>query len=213
MSDAAPLRLVVFDATQLERPPRALGASWRAGALLYRGMGYVDATYGARSFSEALGWVLGVARERTIGELQYWGHGKWGRVLVERESLGREALAPGHALRPKLEALRERLAPGALLWFRTCETLGAQAGHDFAQALGDFTGASVGGHTYVIGYFQSGLHVLRPGTAPGWSSAEGLSRGTPQAPESALGSGPAEPNTITCFTPRVPGSCLDDGSE
>jgi hypothetical protein len=197
---------VVFDATQLSRPPRALGASWHAGALLYRSMGYVDATFGARSVAEALEWALRTAKDRPIGEIQYWGHGKWGRILVDRESLDREALAPGHALRPKLEALRERLSPGALLWFRTCETLGARAGQDFAAALGDFTGASVAGHTYVIGYFQSGLHVLSPGAVPDWTVTEGLLDGTPEAPRSARTSGPSEPNTITCFTPRLPAS-------
>jgi hypothetical protein len=206
MSATSPLRLVVFDATQLSRPPRALGASWHAGALLYRSMGYVDRTFGARSFAEALDWAVHTANDRPIGELQYWGHGKWGRILVDREGLDRGALAPGHALRPKLEALRERLSPGALLWFRTCETLGARAGQDFAAALGDFTGASVAGHTYVIGYFQSGLHVLSPGAAPSWDPTEGLLDGTPEDPRSAHGSGPSEPNTITCFTPRVPAS-------
>jgi hypothetical protein len=166
----------------------------------------VDATFGARSFAEALDFALRTAKDRPIGELQYWGHGKWGSILLDRESLDRRALAPGHALRPKLEALRERLSPGALLWFRTCETLGARAGQDFAAALGDFTGASVAGHTYVIGYFQSGLHLLPPGVLPSWSPAEGLLAGTPEDPRRARDSGPSEPNTITCFTPRVPAS-------
>jgi hypothetical protein len=206
VSAGAPLRLVIFDATQLSRPPRALGASWHAGAVLYRSMGYVDATYGARSVADALDWTLRVAKERPIGELQYWGHGKWGRVLVDRDSLDRSALAPGHALRSKLEGLRERLSPGALIWFRTCETLGARSGQDFAAALGDFTGASVAGHTYVIGYFQSGLHVLAPGGAPTWAASEALVEGTEEDPQRALSSGPLEPNTITCFTPRLPAS-------
>lgn len=212
MSDASPLRLVVFDATQLSRPPRALGASWHAGAALYRGMGHVDATYGARSFADSLDWAVLTAKERPIRELQYWGHGKWGRALIDRESFDRSALSPGHPLRPRLDALRERLAPESLVWFRTCETLGAHFGQDFARALADFTGASVAGHTFVIGYFQSGLHVLRPGAAPAWSPAEGLSEGTAEAPRSALGSSPAQPNTITCFTHRVPASYLAGGS-
>jgi hypothetical protein len=206
MGDTAPLRLVVFDATQLSRPPRALGASWRAGALLYRSMGYVDASFGARSFAEALDWAVRTAKDRPIGELQYWGHGKWGSILIDRECLDRGALSQGHALRPKLEALRERLSPGALFWFRTCETLGARAGQDFAAALGDFTGAAVAGHTYVIGYFQSGLHLLSPGAVPSWSPTEGLLAGTAEEPRTAHNSGPSEPNTITCFTPRVPAS-------
>jgi hypothetical protein len=154
--------------------------------------------------TDALDWVLRTAKDRPIRELQYWGHGKWGRILVDREPLDRGALAPGHALRPRLEALRERLSPGALVWFRTCETLGAHEGRDFAAALGDFTGASVAGHTYVIGYFQSGLHVLAPGASASWSPGEGLLDGSPEAPRRARSSGPAEPNTITCFTHRVP---------
>jgi hypothetical protein len=206
VSEAAPLRLVVFDATQLSRSPRALGASWYAGALLSRSMGHVDATCGVRSVADALDWALRTAKDRPIGELQYWGHGKWGRILVDRESLDRSVLTPTHPLRPKLEAFRERLSPGALLWFRTCETLGARVGQDFAAALGDFTGASIAGHTFVIGYFQSGLHLLLPGASPSWHPEEGLSRGSADEPKSALASGPAEPNTITCFTHRVPAS-------
>jgi hypothetical protein len=206
MSDAWPLRLVVFDATQLSRPPRALGASWHAGAFLYRSMGHVDATYGARSVTDALDWAIRTAKHRPIAELQYWGHGKWGRILVDREPLDRSALLSNHALRPKLEAFRERLSPNALLWFRTCETLGARAGQDFAAALGDFTGASIAGHTYVIGYFQSGLHRLAPGMSPTWSKEEGLADGSADEPRSALGSGPLEPNTVTCFTHRIPAS-------
>lgn len=142
--------------------------------------------------------------ERPIGEIQFWGHGRWGRVLIERESFDRSALAASHRLRPKLDALRERLAPDALIWFRTCETLGARAGHDFARALADFTGARVAGHTFVIGYFQSGLHALSPGNAPSWEPTEGLALGTAENPERALGSGPLRPNTITCFTGELP---------
>jgi hypothetical protein len=212
VSQGEPLRLVVFDATQMARPPRALGASWWAGARLYRAMGHVDAAYGARSIGEALDWVIRTARERPIRELSYWGHGKWGRILIDREALDRAALAPGHGLRPRLEALRERLSPDALVWFRTCETLGAQSGQDFAKALGDFTGASVAGHTHVIGYFQSGLHVLAPGGSPAWSASEGLLEGTPEEPKRAFDSGPSRPNTITCFTHAVPASLFVEGS-
>src|SRR6187402_1127981 len=122
-----PLRVVVYDATQARRPPRALGLAWRFGTQLYRGLGHVDAAHGARSFAEAFAWLARVEPERTIGELQFWGHGKWGRALIERESFDRSALVPGHAFEAGLRALRERLAPEPLVWFRTCETLGALA--------------------------------------------------------------------------------------
>lgn len=199
-----PLRLVVYDRTQRERPPRALGLAWQAGTHLYRGLGRIDAAYGARSFDDAFDWLACHAPDRPIAELQFWGHGKWGRILIHGESLDRRALSPTHRLEFGLAAFRERLVPGALVWFRTCETLGANSGQDFARALGDYLGARIAGHTFVIGYFQSGLHTLAPGAAPDWLPAEGLSRGTPEAPEAALTSGPRQPNTVTCWDGRIP---------
>lgn len=198
------LRLVVYDATQQERPPRALGLSWRYGTFLYRGLGRVDATYGARSFADAFEWLKKVSANRPVGELQFWGHGKWGRIFIAAEALDRSVLEPAHVHHGALRELTERLTPDALLWFRTCETLGAHAGRDFAKALGDATGARVAGHTYEIGYFQSGLHCLRPGTRPSWPEDEGLARGSAERPERALGSSPSAPNTVTCLTGQIP---------
>jgi hypothetical protein len=156
------------------------------------------------SFGDALGWLARVQSSRPIAEVQFWGHGKWGRALIARESFDRSCLLPAHPLRPGLEAVRERLTLDALLWFRTCETLGAHAGQDFARALGDFTGARVAGHTYEIGYWQSGLHALAVGALPDWDPTEGLAAGDAGAPERALPSRPGCPNTISCFTSRLP---------
>jgi hypothetical protein len=199
-----PLRLVVFDATQKRRRPAALGFSWQYGTYLYRGLGRVDAAHGAQSFASALAWLAEHEPERQIRELQFWGHGKWGRIFVDGEALDRSVLAPTHPHFRGFQRLRERLTPDALLWFRTCETLGAQAGHDFASALSDATGARVAGHTFVIGFFQSGLHCLRPGQRPTWSTSEGLAQGTPAEPQRALVSGPDAPNTITCLSGAIP---------
>lgn len=198
------LRLVVYDRTQRSRSPRALGYSWQYGTHLYRALGRVDAAYGARDFGGALRFLTTHETARPIRELQFWGHGKWGKVFVDRDALDRSVLAPSHRYHDLFRAFRERLAPDALLWFRTCETLGASAGHDFARALSDATGARVAGHTYVIGFFQSGLHCVRPGEAPTWSKAEGLSRGTADAPELAHASTPNAPNTITCLDGAIP---------
>lgn len=172
------------------------------GAGLYRARGLFDATLGVTSFDEGLDFLA--RAPEPIGEIQFWGHGKWGRVLVDRESFDRSALAPRHRFRPKLEAIRARLAPGALVWFRSCETFGAHAGQDFARALGDFLGARVAGHTFVIGFWQSGLHSLSPGALPDWNPSEGLLAGTPECPERAHVSGSEWPNTITCWTGRLP---------
>jgi hypothetical protein len=199
-----PLRLVLFDATQKRRRPAALGFSWQYGTYLYRGLGRVDAAHGAQSFASALAWLAQHEPARQIGELQFWGHGKWGRIFIDGEALDRSVLAPAHPHFRAFQRLRERLTPNALLWFRTCETLGAQAGHDFAAALGDATGARVAGHTFIIGFFQSGLHCLRPGHSPTWSTSEGLADGTPAEPRRAHVSRPDAPNTITCLSGEVP---------
>ncbi len=198
------LRLIVYDATQRRRKPAALGLSWQYGSYLYRALERSDAAYGARSFADAFAWLARHDRSRPIRELQFWGHGKWGRVFIDAESIDRRVLDEGQPHHAGFRAFRERLSPDALVWFRTCETLGATAGRDFAAALGDATGARVAGHTFVIGFFQSGLHSLRPGYAPHWSATEGLASGTADAPRAALASGPHEPSTITCLHGAIP---------
>jgi hypothetical protein len=202
MGDA--LRLMVYDVTQKQRQPAALGYSWQYGSYLYRGLGRIDAARPAHGFAQALAWLGHYEASRPIQELQFWGHGKWGRCFIGQESLDRSVLREGHEHYAAFQRFRERLTPDALLWFRTCETLGAEPGQDFAAALGDATGARVAGHTFVIGFFQSGLHCLRPGQRPHWSSSEGLSRGTPSAPLGAYGSSPSAPNTITCLDGVIP---------
>jgi hypothetical protein len=198
------LRLLVYDVTQRARKPAGLGLAWQVGSHLYRGLGRLSAAFGATSFESALRWIEQYEPEAPISELQFWGHGKWGRLFIDRDVLDASALRAGHPLRPRLDALRERLTGDALLWFRTCETFGARRGQDFAAALADFSGATVAGHTFVIGFFQSGLHVLRPGMQPHWSPSEGLARGTPDHPELALRSGPRRSNTVTALTGRIP---------
>lgn len=198
------LRLVVYDATQRKRTPRLLGLSWQYGTQLYRALGRIDAAHGARGFASAFEWLRSHRPTQPIEEVQFWGHGKWGRLFVDREVLDRSVVSPNHRHHAAFQAVRERLMPNALLWFRTCETLGAQLGRDFASALGDATGARVAGHTFEIGFFQSGLHLLRPGTTPHWPATEGLASGSAEQPERALPSTPDAPNTITCLTGEVP---------
>ena len=88
------LRLVVYDATQRQRQPKALGLSWQYGTHLYRALGRVDAAYGATSFADALEWLRRHDAARTIGEVQFWGHGKWGRIFIDGEALDRSVLRP-----------------------------------------------------------------------------------------------------------------------
>ena len=197
-------RLLVYDRTCTGGPGGVFGLStaWSAGASLYRSLGRLDDTRGVASWEEALAWLGD--REDPISEVQYWGHGHWGSALAGSEVLDARALANGHPLRRGLDALRARLSPGALLWFRTCETFGAARGIDFARRLSDHLGARVAGHTFIIGFHQSGLHALAPGGVPDWSADEGLAEGSPEEPRRARWSSPFAPRTITCLAGRVP---------
>ena len=118
------LRLVIYDATQRAREPRLLGYSWQYGTHLYRALGRVDAAYGARSFAEAFEWLARHRASEPIQELQFWGHGKWGRIFIDRESLDRAWLQEGHAHHAAFCSLRSRLAPNALLWSNRNPTCG-----------------------------------------------------------------------------------------
>jgi hypothetical protein len=191
------MRYLVFDKTC----PR-LSVAWRLGAQLYRRLGRIDDVRGVASWDEGLAWLAG---HDQIAEIQYWGHGKWGAALVDGSDVfDQRALSPGHTLYRHLEAIRDRLAPDPLIWFRTCETFGARRGQDFAERLADWTGARVAGHTHVIGFHQSGLHGLAPGTRASWSPDEGLVAGTADAPERARNSAPWRTHTITCLAGTVP---------
>jgi hypothetical protein len=142
-----------------------------------------------------------VQPKRRVGEVQYWGHGRWGRVFIAKDVVDVDTVRdPTHSRHADVGALRDRLAPDALLWFRTCETFGRAEGHAFASSWSRFLGCRVAGHTHVIGPFQSGLHSLRPGGEPTWSVDEGTVDGS----EVGLMSRPGLPNTITCLHGSVP---------
>jgi hypothetical protein len=198
------LRLILFDRTCVNRAGLGLSRAWSTGSRLYSVLGRCDGHHAAESFTDGLAWLSSFRAAEPVSELQYWGHGKWGRIFVGQEPLDRSALTQGHAHHAALCRLRERLLPDSLVWFRTCEAFGANAGHDFARAWTDFFGCRAAGHTYVIGYWQSGLHALAPGEVPSWSTEEGLVEGTPARPARAAVSLPGRPNTITCLQGRVP---------
>jgi hypothetical protein len=194
------VRVVLYDRTCLVRRG-FLTSAWATGTGLYRAAGRIDAARGVTSWADALAYLA--ALPAPITELQYWGHGKWGCALIADDVLDATAIAAG-----RLAALRTHLAPNALIWFRTCETFGAAAGIDFAERLADYLGARVAGHTYVIGFHQSGLHGLHPGMRADWSATEGLAEGSAEAPARAHGSHRRAPRTITCLTGAVPASWL-----
>jgi hypothetical protein len=206
----APLRLVIFDRTdtrplrswigaRLAPGPHADGTSgvspglsrvWRLGTLLHRLTGAADATLAASSWAEALAWAAAISDEkrRPIGSLQVWGHGGWGFMRLGATQLDEAALRPAHPLAAPLDRLRAHLAgPEALVWFRCCSTFGALAGRRF-----------------VIGAFQSGTHVLRPGEHATWDEGEGVQRDAAGQAVEARWSGPSEPRTVSCLALDLP---------
>lgn len=197
------LRLLVFDGNG-KAGETPLRTSWAAGARVYWAMRRIDRFIGARSWAEALDWCA--AQNEPIAELQFWGHGHWGRALLGDEALTRASFDKGHAHHAGLRALGERLLPQgeSLVWFRTCETFGASAGMAFAKTLTRTLNTRAAGHTHVIGVLQSGLHGLVPGAEPHWSPREGLARGTPDAPQVALPSTSDAINTVHFMTAAVP---------
>jgi hypothetical protein len=204
VSDA--LRLMVFDATCRGRGALpGLSHAWSAGSGLYRAGGNLDHAFGATSWAAALDWIANVGAGEAIAQIQFWGHGKWGSVRMGDEALTIDSLAAGAPHERRLRSIRERLSgPGALWWFRSCETFGAEPGHTFARRWTDYFGCRAAGHSYIIGFWQSGLHSLGPGQTPGWPRDEGLALGTPAAPERALWSRPWLDHTISCLRSTIP---------
>lgn len=201
------LRLMVYDQTCRGAALRpGLTHAWWLGAQLYRTLGRLDATKGVRSWGEALEWLAEFRPDRPIAEVQYWGHGKWGRARVDEEPLELDSLATKHELHAPLKRVAKRMLPEerGLWWFRTCETFGALPGHRFAQAFSDFMGCRAAGHTYIIGHIQSGLHSIAPGAEPDWPIDEALREGSPESPKRAYWSGFRAPNTITCLRGDIP---------
>lgn len=201
MSDG--LRLMIYDATCRGRIA-GLSHVWQAGAGLYRTLDRLEASLGATSWEQALRWLATHEPAHPIDEIQFWGHGKWGAVKIDDEQLSEKSLDAGHSHRRLLDAVRERMRPESQWWFRTCETFGAVEGQRFAQRFADHFGCTVAGHTFIVAFWQSGLHALQPGNAPHWSNTEGIKSGTPEAPESAHWSRAWRPNTISCLRGTVP---------
>ncbi len=205
---AKALRLLVYDATCTGSGlSPGLSDAWSAGARLYRALGRVDAARGVRNWREALNFLTTYGDDTPLGEVQYWGHGTFGKIWIARDAVDRARL-DDPTLAPDLDRLASRLAESRapnhepLFWIRTCETMGGPSGHAFAKALTSRLGCRVAGHTHVIGVLQSGLVALRPGEEPGWPLEMGLG---PKGEEGqGLPSTPAAPSTVHFLTGALP---------
>jgi hypothetical protein len=200
---------MVYDRTCRSRP--WLTQAWIVGATLARARGELDASFGAASWEEALEWIVGYGRGLPIAEIQYWGHGKWGKVFIDQEALTSSALDASHGLNPSLQRIRARMDAESRWWFRTCESFGGESGKTFAREWAEFFGCDAAGHTFIIGPWQSGLHNLGPGEIPSWPSEEGIAEGSPASPIRAYWSRPWRARTINCLRMRIPDRLLRRG--
>ena len=181
-------------------PLPGLTLTWRLGGWLYRMWGRLDGVYGASSWAEALHWLATYRSERSIAEVQFWGHGNWGCAKIAGESFDVGILSAADPRKEELDQVRDRYEAQGLWWFRTCETFGRPVGHEFARRFADYIGVRVAGHTYVIHWAQSGLHSLTPGESPNWSVDEGVVAGRRKGLWSTFRS----PHTISCLHGQVP---------
>ena len=74
----------------------------------------------------------------------------------------------------------------------------------FAARAASRLGCRVAGHTFIIGAFQSGTHVLRPGEHATWDEGEGVQRDAAGRAVEARWSGPSEPGTVSCLALDLP---------
>jgi hypothetical protein len=195
---------MIYDATET----KPVGWAWKIGAILFLLLGRFDKVYGARSWEDAFDWVNKVSEGKTIKELHFWGHGSWGNVYIDGNSLGVWALErPEHSVHLKLLTLAERLKEDSLVWFRTCATFGNTAGHDFASRWSDFLHCRIAACTYNIGFWHAGLHSVKPGQAPYWPTYEGVKRdeeGNESPLSAGLFRGFKTPNTVLFLRSHIP---------
>lgn len=162
-----------------------LKVSWFLGCFFQKLFGVIDDYYGYSSWP-----VAQASLPAGITQLQYWGHGSPGRIWMAGRAITAQDLL----------VLKDKLAPGALVWFRTCSAFQGDRGHLFAKTLADGLGCRVAGHTRIIGLFQGGLHSLAPAQAPSWPATEGE---FPPSFWRSLGLKWGS-NTVTCFAVKVP---------
>jgi hypothetical protein len=156
------VRVIIYD----KKPGVGFGqwllmASWAVGAWLHKLLGYADDVLGAESWDEALSWLQ--SHPGPLSSIQYWGHGSPGVPWLAQKALPVAALLP---LKPKLSG-------DCVIWWRCCSVFQGHRGHSFASALVEGLGCTVAAHTRVIGPWQPGLHVHRPGQQISWTLTDG----------------------------------------
>lgn len=154
------MRLVIWDDNDGVR----LGNIWEFGARgIYRHK--FDYSMWGYTWDEVCEF-LGRFDVGHFREIQYWGHGKIASAI-----LGGEAMRAKH-----LRLMGVALKPDGLIWLRCCSVFAGKDGKKFATNAALVSGRAVASYTHKIGYFQSGLHAVRPGEIAWWKDTEGLGK-------------------------------------
>lgn len=155
------MRVIIYDATQFAG---SVGISWAWGAPLFKMFGAADVVIRALTWRQA---VAAIPLSKPVNEIQIWSHGYPGGFMIgDKHITGKDA--------DDIAMLTRNLALNALVWWRTCATFHGDAGKAFAERWADGLERRVAAHTHNIGFpFHSGLHTLKPGQKPYWSSDEG----------------------------------------
>lgn len=191
------IKLVLYDKTD----KGAAGGWWPPGVRAFKALGMITDGHGVGSWTEALDWLYmqtALAEEagQPITQIEFWGHGSPGRAWIKSDKLSVGSIK-NHM--PRTRRIKPHLRD-CTFWLRTCSSFAGTPGHAFARSMSDYLGCTVAGHTHVIGPLQSGLHTLRSGETPDWSTEEGQKNGR-------IGkafSYPWSPNTIPAWVNRIP---------
>ena len=98
--------VLVYDAAcRGPGPTRWLGRAFAIGRHTHALARPWDLVVPARTWSDAIDGVLAGCEHAGIADLQYWGHGKWGRVLIGADSLDGDAISPGGPMHDRLSLI------------------------------------------------------------------------------------------------------------
>jgi hypothetical protein len=156
-------RVLLVDASAYD----PLRLTWRVGHLISSSQRFTHRLY-VHSWDEAMQRLCAIAAEEKLSELQFWGHGAPGRVLIGHHALD-AAYLQSSALFQRWVAMEPfRSSPSPLVWFRTCETMRGDAGRSLAELLCGLLRCRVAGYTQYIHVLQRGLVVASPTEPARW---------------------------------------------
>ena len=180
-------RIIIYDTAT----PTAVMYTWAIGAPIYKAIGACLEFYPVKCWDEA---AQKVSMYTELDEIQFWGHGYPGFVLIDKEHIStndNESFAI---------ACKNALKQEGVLWFRTCASFNGDLGKEFAKSISSNSQRRCAGSTFKIGMFHSGIHSVKPGQEPSWPSTEGVDPTTKNPTSSGIG----KPNTILCLQISLP---------